>query len=88
MADATRDYVDGAIEAYRARRDERSEIGIRRLTVLAALLGPLSVLAGWYGVNFKYLPGQNDPAGFWIFVGIQLAFVAVAGTYLHRRGLL
>ncbi|MBX6763945.1 MAG: magnesium transporter CorA family protein [Rubrobacteraceae bacterium] len=88
MADATRDYVDGAIEAYRMRRDERSELGIRRLTVLAALLGPLSVLAGWYGVNFKYLPGQDNPAGFWVFIAVQLVFVLVSALYLRRRGLL
>ncbi|WP_273841672.1 magnesium transporter CorA family protein [Rubrobacter calidifluminis] len=88
MADATRDYVDGAIEAYRMRRDERSELGIRRLTVLAALLGPLSVLAGWYGVNFKHLPGQDNPAGFWVFIAVQLVFVLVSALYLRRRGLL
>jgi magnesium transporter len=40
MADATRDYVDGVIEAYRMRRDERTGSAIRRLTILAAVLGP------------------------------------------------
>ena len=60
MADATRDYIEGAIEAYRMRRDERSEVGIRRLTVLAALLGPLTLFAGWYGMNFTYIPGAEE----------------------------
>ena len=51
MADATRDYVEGATEAYRIRRDERSEVGIRRLTVLASILGPLSLLTAIYATN-------------------------------------
>lgn len=88
MADATRDYVDGAIEAYRMRRDERTEVGIRRLTVLAALFAPLSLLAGIYGVTFRHLPGASDPVGFWIFIGVQAVFVVVAAIFLHRRGLL
>lgn len=88
MADATRDYVDGAVEAYRMRRDERSERGIRRLTVLAGVIGPLSLLTGIYGVNFAHIPGTEAPYGFWVFVGVQVAFLILAAWYLRRRGLL
>ncbi len=88
MADATRDYVDGAVEGYRMRRDERSERGIRRLTVLAGVIGPLSLLTGIYGVNFAHIPGTDAPYGFWVFVGVQVAFLALAVWYLERRGLL
>lgn len=87
MMEASRDYVEGAIEAYRMRRDERSELGIRRLTVLAAVLGPLTVLAGWYGMNFQYLPGAETVWAFWIFILVQVAFVVGAIWYLRRRGL-
>lgn len=88
MTEASRDYVEGAIEAYRMRRDERSELGIRRLTVLAAVLGPLTVLAGWYGMNFSYLPGAQSVLAFWLFILIQVAFVVGAIWYLRRRGIL
>ena len=88
MADATRDYVDGAVEAYRMRRDERSERGIRRLTVLAALLGPLTLISGIYGANFEVIPGAGVPYGFWVFVAVQAAFLVLAVWYLGRRGLL
>jgi magnesium transporter len=88
MADATRDYIDGAIEAFRMRRDERTESGIRRLTVLAAVLGPLSLLTGLYGVNFREIPGTENPWGFYIFVAVELALAALAIWLLRRRGLL
>ena len=87
MAEATRDYLEGAIEAYRMRRDERTELGIRRLTVLAAVLGALTVLAGWYGMNFSYLPGAESAWAFWIFILLQVLFVVAAVWYLRRRGL-
>ncbi|BBL79540.1 hypothetical protein RxyAA322_13940 [Rubrobacter xylanophilus] len=88
MADATRDYVEGAIEAYRMRRDERSELGIRRLTVFAAILGPLSLISGIYGANFVEIPGAQSEWGFPVFVGAQVLFAGFASWLLHRRGLL
>lgn len=88
MADAVRDYIEGAVEAYRMRRDERSEAGIRRLTVLAGLIGPLSLLTGIYGANFANIPGTDTPWGFWVFLGAQAAFLVAAALYLRGRGLL
>lgn len=88
MADATRDYVEGAVESYRMRRDERSEVGIRRLTVLAGIIGPLTLLAGWWGANFESIPGANSQWGFAIFIGVQVAFAAAAVWLMRRRGLL
>lgn len=88
MADATRDYVEGAVESYRMRRDERSEVGIRRLTVLAGIIGPLTLLAGWWGANFESIPGANSRWGFAIFVGVQIVFAAAAVWLMRRRGLL
>lgn len=88
MADATRDYAEGAVEAYRIRRDERSGLGIRRLTVLAAVLGPLTLISGIYGANFANIPGAASPLGFPIFIGVQVIFAVVAVWFLYRRGLL
>jgi magnesium transporter len=88
MADATRDYVEGAVEAYRFRRDERSEADIRRLTVLASILGPPTLLAAVYGASFQYIPGTEEPWGFWAFIGAQLVFIVLAIWYLRRRGAL
>ena len=87
MADATSDYIKGAVEAYRVRRDERSEAGIRRLTILAGIIGPLTLLNGIYATNFA-TPGTQAPWGFWAFAGIQVAFLILAVLLLRRRGLL
>lgn len=88
MADATRDYVEGAVESYRMRRDERSEAGIRRLTVLAGIIGPLTLLAGWWGANFESIPGSDSQWGFAVFIGVQILFAAAAVWFMRRRGLL
>lgn len=87
MADATQDYVEGVIETYRLRRDERSEHAVRRLTVLAGIIGPLTLVSGIYGANFAWIPGAESPYGFPLFVGAQLLFAGAAVWFLYRRGL-
>jgi magnesium transporter len=87
-AAATCDYIDGAIEAYRVRRDARTEDGIRRLTVLAGIIGPVSLIIGLWGVNFTNIPGTESSSGWSIFVVFQLLFTLVGAYYFRRRGLL
>lgn len=63
MADATRDYVEGAVESYRMRCDERSEVGIHRLAVLADIIGPLTLFAGWWGRTSRVSPARTRSGG-------------------------
>ena len=70
------------------RRDERIGGGIRRLTILAALFGPLSLLAGIFGANFNEMPGTDSQWGFYIFVLVELVLAAASIVILRRRRLL
>ena len=87
-AAATCDYIDGAIEAYRVRRDAQTEDGIRRLSVLAGILWPVSLLIALWGVNFSNIPGTQTPLGWPIFVLILVVLVLGGAWYFHRRGIL
>jgi Mg2+ and Co2+ transporter CorA len=87
-AAATCDYIDGAIEAFRVRRDARTERGIRRLTVLAAIFGPLSLTTALWGSNFQSIPGTNTQWGWYAFVVVQVIFVVGAVIYYRRRRLI
>jgi magnesium transporter len=85
---ATCDYVDGAIEAYRVRRDAQTEEGVRWLTILAGILGPLSLLIGFWQLNFPNIPGSGWSWGWPVFVGLQLCFIALSLWHFRRRGML
>lgn len=86
-ATAVCDYIDGAIEAYRLRREARTEIGIRRLTVLASLFGVVSIVMGLWGVNFVGIPGSESRWGWFVFVGALFVLLALGIWYVRRRGL-
>jgi magnesium transporter len=87
-AAATCDYIDGAIEAYRVRRDERTEDGIRRLTVLAGIFWPVSMIIGLWGINFSNIPGTSVSWGWPVFASIQVMLILIGAAYFRRRGLL
>ncbi|MDW8060217.1 MAG: CorA family divalent cation transporter [Thermomicrobium sp.] len=86
-ATAVCDDIDGAIEAYRLRRETRTEIGIRRLTVLASLFGVVSIVMGLWGVNFVEIPGAESHWGWFAFVGAIALVFALSIWYVRRRGL-
>ena len=56
------------------------------LTLFSAVLMPLSLLAGIYGMNFQRMPGLDSPYGFPLIV---LTMVATAGgvlLFFRRKG--
>jgi magnesium transporter len=87
-AAATCDYIDGAIEAYRVRRDAQTEDGIRRLSVIAGILWPTSLLIALWGINFSTIPGTETPWGWPIFVSIQVVLILSGIWYFRCRGML
>lgn len=86
-AAATCECIDGAIEAYRLRREMRTKHGIRRLTVLAGIFGPVSLLIGLWGIN-PDIPGTRSAWGWPVFVAVQVLLILGAVWYVRRRGLL
>jgi magnesium transporter len=82
------DYIDGAIEAYRMRRTIRTEDGIQRLTVLAGIFAPLSLIIGLWGINFLNIPGTQVAWGWPIFVAVLCGLGLLGALYFRRRGLL
>ena len=57
---------DGALtpeqvkEAYQAQIDARQNSNMQFLTVLSTIFFPLTLITGWYGMNFRDMPGLDD----------------------------
>jgi magnesium transporter len=48
------------------------------LTIMTAIMLPMSLIAGLYGMNFKYMPLLDVETGFYITIGAM----AVTGTVM------
>jgi len=73
-----REYAMQVQEVY------QSEIGIRQndvmkiLTVVTTIFLPLSLVAGWYGMNFAYMPELSFRYAYPIVIGISILIVAAS----------
>jgi len=45
---------------------------MKTLTIFSVIVFPLSLMAGIFGMNAKYMPFVEHPFGFWIIIGIMI----------------
>ncbi len=62
--------------AYQSMLDIRLNHTMKTFTVLSALFLPLTLLTGWYGMNFQYMPELHWKYGY-VFVFVLAAIIAV-----------
>lgn len=51
-----RDYLTQVREAYQAQVDIKLNQIMKMFTVVTTIFLPLTLIAGWYGMNFRYMP--------------------------------
>jgi magnesium transporter len=84
--EAGRALLLSVVEIYRgAVADQTNEI-MRVLTVFSAILLPLSLVAGLWGMNFLRIPGAEVENGFWWLIGGMAVFAIGLWLYFARRG--
>ncbi len=84
--EAARSLLGSVLETYRgAVADQTNEI-VRILTVFSAILLPLSLIAGIFGMNFVEIPLARVQLGFWVTVGAMAIFAIGLWLYFGRRG--
>lgn len=70
----------------------QSEIGIRQndvmkmLTVVTTIFLPLSLIAGWYGMNFSYMPELSSRYAYPLVIGVSIIIVIVSLLIFKRKG--
>lgn len=84
--DAARSLLGSVLETHRGAVAEQTNEIVRVLTVFAAIMLPLTLITGIYGMNFVEIPLADHPRGFWILVGLMAVAGLALWTYFARRG--
>ena len=82
--DVQRDAMAGAMEAYLSVIANRTNEIMRVLTVFSAIMLPLSLIAGIYGMNFEHIPELHWLHGYQFALGM-MAILAVGMLIFFRR---
>ncbi len=80
-----RDIITGAMEAYVSIISNRLNEVMKTLTVIATIMMPLTLVASFYGMNFKHMPELESKFG---YPGVILLMAIISGVmlfYFKRR---
>ena len=83
-----RDTLAQLREAYQAALDYNLNSVIKMLTVLATIYLPPTLVAGWYGMNFKHMPELEWAFSYPIVIGLSVLFVIGSLIYFKKKKLL
>ncbi|MCR5846950.1 MAG: magnesium transporter CorA [Lachnospiraceae bacterium] len=81
MRDETIAVSDHAIQIrdiYKAHLDIKQNRIMTVLTIVTTVFMPLTVIAGWYGMNFQYMPELSSKLGYPIVIIISVLIVTVS----------
>jgi magnesium transporter len=73
--DSARTALAEILDAYRGAEARRATDVTKVLTVYAAIMLPLSLVVGFFGMNFENLPGLDSDRG-WLVVSVGMFVIA------------
>jgi magnesium transporter len=71
--DTYRDLLSSTLDSYLTQVSNRLGIATKGLSVIATVTLPFVIVSGMWGMNFQHIPLSDQPHGFWILLGVQLA---------------
>lgn len=78
--------AESAVQLHFSATAHRTSEIMRTLTIITAIFMPLTLITGVFGMNFRALPGQDQPWGFWVTLGCMAVVAAVLLLlFRHKR---
>ncbi len=83
-AASLRDYTMQLRDLYHAQLEVRQNRIMTLLTVVTTIFMPLTLIVGWYGMNFRFMPELESPLGYPVVIVVSVA-IAVACLLFFKR---
>ena len=80
-----RDYSIQVREVYQSVVNERQKEIMKILTIVTTIVLPLSLIAGWYGMNFVHMPELRWRYGYPAVILLSIAIVVVGIYYFKKK---
>lgn len=86
LSEAYREMIAGLFEIHFAVIGNRTNEVMKTLAVVSAIILPLSLIAGIYGMNFEFMPELRSPYGYFATLGSMIILTGLLLLYFWRRG--
>ena len=82
---ALRDYTIQLRDLYQSQLDVKQNRIMTVLTVVTTIFMPLTLIVGWYGMNFKYMPELDSPVGYPIVIIVSLLIISASLIFFKKK---
>lgn len=80
-----RDYTMQIRELYESQLNMKQNRIMTLLTVVTSIFMPLTLITGWYGMNFKYMPELEEEWAYPVVFAVSVIIVAVSLLFFKRK---
>ncbi|MCR4692204.1 MAG: magnesium transporter CorA [Lachnospiraceae bacterium] len=80
-----RDYTVQLRDLYKAHLDIKQNRIMTVLTVVTSIFLPLTLIAGWYGMNFQYMPELYWRWGYPVVIAVSIVIVIVSLIFFKKK---
>lgn len=86
LAESYRDLIGGLFDIHFAVVANKTNDVMKTLAVLSAIILPLSLIAGIYGMNFENMPELKSANGYWMTLAAMGILTILLLIYFWRKG--
>lgn len=83
-----RDYTMQIRDLYNAHLEVKQNRIMTVLTVVTTIFLPLTLIVGWYGMNFKYMPELDSPLGYPVVIAVSVLIIVGSLIFFKKKKLL
>lgn len=84
-ASSLRDYTMQLRDLYKAQLDIKQNRIMTVLTVVTTIFMPLTLIAGWYGMNFRVMPELNWEWSYPVVIVVSIAIVIGSLLFFKKK---
>ena len=84
--EALREYVMQIREMYQLQIQLKQAAAMRIPAVVSVIFLPLTLLVGWYDMNFEFMPELHFKYGYPMAIGLMIGAAITPYIYFKRKG--
>ena len=85
MTASLRDFSIQIRDLYQSQLDVKQNRTMALLTVITTIFMPLTLIAGWYGMNFKYMPELEYKWAYPAVIVVSIVIVIVSLLFFKKK---
>lgn len=84
LVSTLKEYTMQVRELYQSELSVKQNRIMTVLTVVTTIIMPLTLVTGWYGMNFKYMPELDSPLAYPVVIGVVI-LMAISGIIYFKK---